>query len=90
MQSIRLRNFLLCLFVVCSALVHAQNKSSFVGTNFANDFTSKDTVFKKPFIDVDESRDKPVRHRYVHSGFKENGTRFSQRDGNTEAPFARI
>jgi hypothetical protein len=31
---------------------------------------SLDPLFKEPFIDVDEWRDTPVRHRYVHGGFK--------------------
>ena len=30
-----------------------------------------------PFIDVDEWRDAPRRHRYVHGGFKDTHTRFS-------------
>ena len=34
-------------------------------------------MFKKPYIDVDEWRDKPVRHRYVHGGFKGTDARFS-------------
>jgi hypothetical protein len=29
-----------------------------------------DSLFRQPYIDVDEWRDKPVRHRYVHGGFK--------------------
>jgi hypothetical protein len=29
------------------------------------------------YIDVDEWRDRPVRHRYVHGGFKDTHTRFS-------------
>lgn len=33
--------------------------------------------FTGPFIDIDEWRDAPVRHRYVHGGFSSNGTRFS-------------
>jgi hypothetical protein len=36
-----------------------------------------DTMFDKPYVDVDEWRDKPVRHRHVHGGFKGTGTRFS-------------
>src|SRR4029453_4469077 len=39
-------------------------------------FATKDTVFKEPFVDVDEWRDKPVRHRYVHGGFKGRNPRF--------------
>ncbi len=36
-----------------------------------------DTLFKEPYIDVDEWRDSPVRHHYIHGGFKGTGTRFS-------------
>jgi len=36
-----------------------------------------DPLFTKPFIDVDEWRDEPVRHRYVHGGFADTELRFS-------------
>jgi len=36
-----------------------------------------DTVFAQPFVDIDEWRVSPVRHRYVHGGFKGTDTRFS-------------
>ncbi len=36
-----------------------------------------DPLFNKPYVDIDEWRDKPVRHRYVHGGFKDTDTRFS-------------
>jgi len=36
-----------------------------------------DDLFKDPYIDVDQWRDTPVRHRYVHGGFKGTETRFS-------------
>jgi len=36
-----------------------------------------DTLFKEPYIDVDEWRDVPVLHHYIHGGFKGTGTRFS-------------
>jgi hypothetical protein len=36
-----------------------------------------DRFFAEPYIDVDEWRETPVRHRYVHGGFKGNDTRFS-------------
>ena len=39
--------------------------------------SSKDASFGAPFIDVDEWRDAPVRHRYVHGGFEDGDTRFS-------------
>src|SRR5262245_60255887 len=33
--------------------------------------------FGEPFVDVDEWRDAPRRHRYVHGGFEGTETRFS-------------
>lgn len=35
-----------------------------------------DMQFAKPYVDVDEWRDKPVRHRYIHGGFEGTLTRF--------------
>ncbi|ROP72594.1 hypothetical protein [Curtobacterium sp. PhB115] len=34
-------------------------------------------LFDRPYTDVDEWRDVPVRHRYVHGGFHGTDTRFS-------------
>lgn len=36
-----------------------------------------DAIFAAPFVDIDEWRDAPVRHRYVHGGFKDTDARFS-------------
>src|SRR3954451_3510275 len=36
-----------------------------------------DPFFGPAFIDIDEWRDAPVRHRYVHGGFEGTDTRFS-------------
>ncbi len=36
-----------------------------------------DPMFKEPFIDKDEWRTTPVRHRYIHGGFKGTDLRFS-------------
>jgi hypothetical protein len=38
---------------------------------------ASDPLFKEPYIDVDEWREKPVQHRYVHGGFKGTDARFS-------------
>lgn len=35
-----------------------------------------DPLFNQPFIDLDEWRDAPVRHRYVHGGFHGTDARF--------------
>ncbi|WP_346857925.1 hypothetical protein [uncultured Draconibacterium sp.] len=67
---------LLFTFFVSTLEVQAQNKSSLIGKDFAKEFTLQDTLFKKPFVDVDELRDKPVKHRYIHGGFAD-GTLFS-------------
>jgi hypothetical protein len=34
-------------------------------------------LFDAPFVDVDEWRDAPVGHRYVHGGFQDTETRFA-------------
>lgn len=36
-----------------------------------------DAQFSQPYIDVDEWRETPVRHHYIHGGFKGTETRFS-------------
>jgi hypothetical protein len=38
---------------------------------------SKDPQYDRPFVDVDEWRDEPARHRYVHGGFEGTDLRFS-------------
>lgn len=38
---------------------------------------AEDALFKEPYVDIDEWRDTPVRHRYVHGGFKGTDMRFS-------------
>lgn len=40
------------------------------------DYVSPDTAFKNPYVDIDEVRNTPVKHRYVHGGY-DNGTMFS-------------
>lgn len=63
--------------MVCSSVCFAQNSESLKGKDFPQDFAVKDTMFKAPYVDVDEWRDKPVHHHYVHGGFKGTDTRFS-------------
>jgi hypothetical protein len=36
-----------------------------------------DPQFQEPYIDIDEWRDDPVHHRYVHGGFKGTDAKFS-------------
>lgn len=37
----------------------------------------QDSLFQVPYVDIDEWRNLPVRHRYVHGGFEGTDTRFS-------------
>ncbi|RLU02148.1 MAG: hypothetical protein D9N11_10725, partial [Ketobacter sp.] len=39
--------------------------------------TSVDPKYNNPYIEVDEWRQQPVPHRYVHGGFADTGARFS-------------
>ena len=60
------------LALLSSAPVDAAKKLK--GAKF--DFVCQDTLFKDPFVDIDETRKDPLPHRYIHGGFAD-GTRFS-------------
>ena len=77
MRSISIRKVLFCLSIIYSSILQAQNNLPQLNKDLAASLTTKDTVFKEPYVDVDEWREKPVRHRYVHGGFKGTETRFS-------------
>lgn len=77
MSFSNLRKGLLFLFVLSSYITHAQNNLTQLSDELAKKFATTDSIFKAPYVDVDEWRDKPVRHRYVHGGFKGTDTRFS-------------
>ena len=65
------------LVAVCFILMPLLSLSAQSLVNKTWDFQYGDTAFSEPYIDVDEWRDFPVRHHYIHGGFKSNGTRFS-------------
>lgn len=71
------RAFLLCLCLMYARAGHTQTSLQKLSDDLAKKFISRDTLFNEPYVDVDEWRDKPVRHRYVHGGFKGTGARFS-------------
>lgn len=73
-QIVTLSGFLLIASVValCS---NKQEQLNLVGAEFG--FAANDTLFGHPYLDMDEWRDQPVRHRYIHGGFKGTDTRFS-------------
>ncbi|HEY2582838.1 MAG TPA: hypothetical protein VGI43_13575 [Mucilaginibacter sp.] len=76
-MSCKFNLILICLFSCFSFRLQAQNNLVQSNEDFAKNFVVKDTLFKKPYIDIDEWRDVPVRHRYVHGGFKGTEARFS-------------
>jgi hypothetical protein len=76
MKAIKFCQIVLCL-IWCSLAGHAQNNLTTVSKDLSNIFTTKDTLFREPYVDLDEWRNKPFRHRYVHGGFKGTQTRFS-------------
>ncbi|BDZ65071.1 hypothetical protein GCM10025877_20090 [Agromyces mangrovi Wang et al. 2018] len=41
------------------------------------DFHTDDELFSSPYVDVDELREHPVPHRYIHGGFQSTDTLFS-------------
>lgn len=43
----------------------------------AGDGLAPDPLFVDPFVDIDEWRDEPLPHRYVHGGFVDTDLRFS-------------
>ena len=55
----------------------AQTPATPATSNAALYSPDADPFFAQPYVDIDEWRDAPVRHRYVHGGFKGTETRFS-------------
>jgi hypothetical protein len=72
-----LRILWVCLLLIHATISHAQTSLPPLSDKLAEKFTTPDTLFASPYVDLDEWRDKPVRHRYVHGGFKGTGARFS-------------
>ena len=62
---------------VLPAVLHAADPVPAAAPTPALYSPDKDVYFAQPYIDIDEWRDGPVRHRYVHGGFKGTDTRFS-------------
>jgi len=69
-------NFTLFILVLICTGAKAQTYPVLSQQSAAH-YVVKDTLFKIPFIDIDEWRDKPIRHRYVHGGFEGTTARFS-------------
>jgi hypothetical protein len=48
-----------------------------ISTLDTDGYVVTDSFFGAPYVDVDEWRDDPVPHRYVHGGFGDTDTRFA-------------
>lgn len=48
-----------------------------LGDELKASFSTGDSLFSQPFVDRDEWREEPLKHRYVHGGFEGTRTRFS-------------
>ena len=68
--------FLLAVMLAPGHILLAATPASGVASK-AEAPAAADPLFKAPYIDIEEWRDAPVRHRYVHGGFKGTDTRFS-------------
>ncbi len=65
-------------FTLTNPVVGASPSSADAPREDARDYASvAEAPYTKPFIDVDEWRDEPVRHRYVHGGFEDTDLLFS-------------
>ena len=76
MQIRLIQTLVFCLAIMFPPQISAQDSQPLTGKDFSS-FTITDTLFKAPYVDVDEWRDKPVRHRYIHGGFNGTEARFS-------------
>ena len=66
---------IIMLFFVLSIFISNAQAQNLANTQLA--FEAAEAIFSQPFIDVDEWRDVPVRHHYIHGGFEGTDTRFS-------------
>jgi hypothetical protein len=75
MPASRVTLLLGAALLACALPVAAKTVSLGADTDSAN--PAADAMFKEPYIDIDEWRSTPVRHRYVHGGFKGTDMKFS-------------
>ena len=65
-------------FTLANPLLSATDSAEDTPRENAADYASvAEAPYTQPFIDVDEWRDEPVRHRYVHGGFEDTDLLFS-------------
>ena len=69
MSAKTFRNLWVCLLLTHAMMTHAQTSLLSMSDKLAAKFTTQDSLFASPYVDLDEWREKPVRHRYIHGGF---------------------
>ena len=73
-----MKKVFLSIFICASILIQAWGWAFSQEDQVSdNNIILEDTLFNEPYIDIDEWRDEPVKHRYAHGGFKGTDTRFS-------------
>lgn len=65
------------LLGACTILLEAEMNTVESTPAMPAEAVAEDPLFARPYIDIDEWRDTPVRHRYIHGGFEDTETRFS-------------
>lgn len=68
---------IVALILAGAASVLAQGANQANAAASAIPAGASDPLFQDPYIDKDEWRDTPVRHRYMHGGFRNTDLRFS-------------
>ena len=66
-----------CLVLITAALLVVLPLQLLAEASKDSSPTWSDPTFNEPYVDIDEWRDKPMRHRFVHGGFKGTEARFS-------------
>ncbi|MCR8660596.1 hypothetical protein [Paenibacillus endoradicis] len=57
--------------------IHESNNENINNTKQSLYNGQEDAQFQSPYVDIDEWREIPLRHRYIHGGFEGTETRFS-------------
>ena len=76
-KSILIGSGFVLLFVFGCKQNVTQEDLTTLGDEFKASFSTHDSLFSQPFVDIDEWREDPILHRYVHGGFEGTQTRFS-------------
>ncbi|WP_346857924.1 hypothetical protein [uncultured Draconibacterium sp.] len=72
-MKLKIQIILWLLLIGVSTNLKAQEKITLSAAGFETD----DELFSEPYIDMNEWRDNPIGHQYVHGGFKGTETKFS-------------